>query len=639
MLLATFDIFDTALLRICGRPEAVFELMAQRLWPDDESLRTAFLNRRRQAGASAGPDASVSDIYSLFGEYEFSPLSRKDLLQAELDEESRMLTANAAIRENIEKLRNDGFTIKFLSDMYLPSLFLKDVLQREGCLKRDEEVIVSCEWRARKDNGSLYKKVRDKYNPSKWVHYGDNLRSDYKMARKNHVEAVKVDTRFTSIECRINSLGMNMRYSSMASLAAGVMRVSRINCGDSPSARLAADYVGALYLPFVAYVLRMAHKDGIKRLHFLSRDGYIMQKIVESLIYDGIELNYLFVSRRSLIWAYMQEDSEKRYVETTDRKHLLMRSVDSLLDRLQTSREEIQRECGVSFDYDKILSIERQKEFLDTLFHHPTVTPWLETRIRKNSKLTKAYLIQEGFVDGTKQAMVDIGWLGTTRLMINSVLGLDNEKSETLTIPTFYIGVRADVFPRNYGNYYSFFPQGTLDTTSTGLIENYYSASPYPTTIGYAMSDDKIIPTFPEGTSFSESKVIKSNVEVCKMMCELLRDYIDSMSEDFLYQWAKTSIESISKLQDDVNLTPLLTSVEFDGVPMASRLSLPQLFKITVLGDRHTAFDRGSVYLTAGKKVGKVLWRVHEITARLRGVIYKKFILKNDQDSHNTSQL
>ena len=110
------------------------------------------------------------------------------------------------------------------------------------------------------------------------------------------------------------------------------------------------------------------------------------------------------------------------------------------------------------------------------------------------------------------------------------------------------------------------------------------------------------------------------------MMCELLRNHIDSMSEDFLYQWAKTSIESISKLQDDVNLTPLLTSVEFDGVPMASRLSLPKLFKITVLGDRHTAFDRGSVYMTVGKKIGKVLWRVHEITARLRGVIYKKFI-------------
>jgi len=42
MRLATFDIFDTTLVRICGVPDAIFGLMAMELWPDSESSRTAF---------------------------------------------------------------------------------------------------------------------------------------------------------------------------------------------------------------------------------------------------------------------------------------------------------------------------------------------------------------------------------------------------------------------------------------------------------------------------------------------------------------------------------------------------------------------------------------------------------------------
>lgn len=137
-----------------------------------------------------------------------------------------------------------------------------------------------------------------------------------------------------------------------------------------------------------------------------------------------------------------------------------MRSVDTLLDRLQTSREELRQECSVTFNYDKILSPSCQREFLDTLFNHPRVTPWLMERIAQNARLTLDYLRQEGLADDIPQAMVDIGWLGTTRLMINSILGLDNSHGH-LSIPTFYIGVRGDVYPRSHGDYYSFFRKGT----------------------------------------------------------------------------------------------------------------------------------------------------------------------------------
>lgn len=627
MRLATFDIFDTALLRTCGVPEAVFGLMARKLWPDDEAMRTAFLIRRRQAASDCGINASLTDIYSQITEDEFKPHTSQLLHQTELDTECEVLVVNPAIKEKIARLRDEGYTIKFLSDMYLPSTFLKEVLTRVGCLKNDEEVIVSCEWNARKDDGTLYRKVRETYSPTSWIHHGDNCHSDIRMARKNKIKAVKVNTSFTSIEKRIYALGNNLRDNTIASLAAGAMRKCRLEAGNSPIATLAADYVSALYIPFVAYVLRTALRHGIRRLHFLSRDGYIMQKIAESLNHENIKLNYLFVSRRSLIWAYLAEESEQRYLETSDRKNLLMRSVDSLLARLQTSREELKQECDVTFTYDKILSPTRQREFLDTLFHHPRVTPWLMKRIQDKSQLTRSYLQQEGLNDGSSQAMVDIGWLGTTRLMINSILR-EGKDSNMPTIPTFYVGVRADVYPCTCGKYYSFFPQGSLDTAATALIENYYSASPYPSTVGYTVTETGIMPQFPNGQTYFESDTVKVNVDIAIKMSRQLASFIDNMSDDFLYQWAKTSIESISTLRDNIDLTPLLTTSEFDGVPMASRLSLAKFVDITMLGGRHTAFDRGSLSLSVGHRLSHPFWRLHNLTSRLRKAIYNRWILK-----------
>ena len=92
MRLATFDIFDTTLIRLCGSPDVIFDLVARKLWPSDEALRTAFLNRRRQAAHTAGSDASLSDIYGCFAADEFAPLSIEVLMNEELDTERRMLT-------------------------------------------------------------------------------------------------------------------------------------------------------------------------------------------------------------------------------------------------------------------------------------------------------------------------------------------------------------------------------------------------------------------------------------------------------------------------------------------------------------------------------------------------------------------
>ncbi len=623
MRLASFDIFDTALVRRCGMPGAVFELVALRLWPGDEVRRDEFVNLRRQAEARCGGNATLADIYAVDGMGCFPEYSATEMMQAEMDVESDMLKVNPATRNEINRLRAEGWTIKFISDMYLPSEFLAQVLNREECMAQGDEVIVSCEWKARKDNGSLYKAVRDKFRPSEWRHYGDNRHSDIKMARKNGVKATMVNSRFTPVEQRFVGDSKKHRDSWLSAVMAGASRVARIKSLNDPKAVLAADYVAALYVPFVVWVMRIARRSGVKRLHFLSRDGYIMMKIAEMLGFDDIELNYLFVSRKALMRAYLQHDGAKRFVEVTDRRTLIKQHVDKLLANLQLNRKKLEAKYKIQFVFDKILTPARQQEFLEKIFANPEFTQqWLD-ECKDDAQLTEEYLRAQGLTDGTPQAMVDIGWLGTTRLMLNGILGTN--------IPTYYVGVRGDVYGRECGDYASYFPMGALDTAATGLIENYFSASPWPSTVGYCRNaSGEVDPRFAAGLKFESNNIIDTNIAACQAIALELKPYLELLDDNRLYCWAKQSIDTLAQIKDAVDLTPLMQNASFDDIPMARKLSPVQLITLAATGARHTAFDRGSVALTVGHGAGRYVWQLHTRTARLRELMYRVMLkIKN----------
>ena len=145
MNLASFDIFDTTLIRKCGRPENIFYLLANRLFPNDRALREEFLLWRRNAEQSArkrfpNTDVSLEQIYSAPELSSFSAFTPEQMQQEELRTEAENLTANPAIKAVIENKRKEGYTICFISDMYIDSVTLVNILKREGCLKDGEKV-------------------------------------------------------------------------------------------------------------------------------------------------------------------------------------------------------------------------------------------------------------------------------------------------------------------------------------------------------------------------------------------------------------------------------------------------------------------------------------------------------------------
>lgn len=462
MRLASFDIFDTTLLRLFGRPENIHVLLAGR------------------------------------------EHSQGDALEQQV--ESDCLIANPAVRDLICQRRREGWQIAFISDMYLDSAFLTGILRREGCFEPEDKIYVSCEHNARKDMGTLYDVVRADLRPTEWEHYGDNRQSDVRMAERKGIKAHYIDNTYRDLSSR---------------------------------------FVAPAYLPYVWWIIDEAQRQGIQRLYFISRDGYILQQIAEALPHEGIELRYFFTSRRSL---------QKALEDVDDRQ------------------------------------------------------------------LTIHYFQQEGLLDDCRCAMVDVGWLGTSRQMINQLL----TEQGVRPVHFFYFGTTRSVLPAEHGSYQSYLAPGFLPYYMQLLVEHYFSASPYPTTIGYQMMPNgQIAPLFPEGECYSETKVVRTNVEVCLQMVEAFRK-TSVPSAEALRHWAEGRLSALSQDFFYADFSPLKDLPKFDGQDFVRRLSLKELVLMALTGQHITVFDKGSLAMTFRHlRVQKLMWRLHCLSGTIRGWLYR----------------
>ncbi len=608
MKLATFDIFDTALLRRCGRPEAIWKQLAVRLFAEEKDFVDAFIAWRQRAKGD-----TLSEIYAGIDEayVTFSGRSREEMMQAEREEERSALIVNPEIRSIIERKRKEGWTIAFVSDMYLDSGFLRSVLEHEGCIEKGERVYVSCEHNARKDTGTLYDVVRRDFSPTEWEHYGDNKRSDVAMAKKKGIRAMAVSTGFNAVEAS---------YWHVAPQLAALSRLYRLQHSGDEFTAFAADFVVPAYLPYAAFVLTEARRMGITKLYFLSRDSYVLLKAAQAMLADtqGPELHYLFVSRRSLLLPYLYGEDEKAYLEARDH-HTIVRldSVDKLLMHLRTTRKELREQFGIEFAYARVNNFAEQEDFLRKIFHND-FTPLLQQRAKEQQTLLLDYFRQEGLFDSERCAAVDVGWLGTLRLMINHIL----RKQGVPDLHFFYYGVRGDVISPSAGRYTSYFQASELTTEATVLLEHYFSASPYPTTVGYQRNEaGQVLPLFAEQSGFSHTPASKANAEAMESMATA----VSRCDMAALRQWARCAINNLLSTHTEVDITPLVPTSDFDDkTPFVKKLSMTELVKILLLGDHVTGFDLGSLRLTLPLWMLPFAWRLHGTTGRIRGYLYHK---------------
>ena len=617
MKLASFDIFDTTLIRKCGKPGNIFYILAHRLYPNDKAKREDFLLWRMGAESEArrrapGKDVTIEEIYNSEEIAGFAEYTTAQLIEAEKSIEAEQLTANPAIRDVIKQKREQGYTICFISDVYLRSAMLIEVLEREDCIKSNEFIYVSCEWNARKSNGALYKKLKEQLQPQEWEHFGDHPVSDYKMAKRHGIKATKVNTDFTIAEKR-TILPHNNRHHYESSILTGLSRAARIHLGNDAYTTIAADFVAPAYIPYVHFVLETAKERGIKTLYFLSRDSYILQQIAEQLPHDGIELRYLFVSRKSLLLPYLHNATADKFLAIQDKRTIRGKNIKELTQSLGTTIDELKEKFGIEFNFNKITTKEQEKMFLNAIFGcENKYLPTLNKRAKEKRALLNGYFAQEKVFGNSTTAMVDVGWLGTTRLMINSILKEEGYPETTF----FYYGVRGDVMHSKHGSYITFHSPATSDTELTFVIEDYFSASPYKSTNGYSKENDKYNPILNGETEFNN--IISANCNSSAWITKELSSLPQELLE-YLPQWEERALDAIKGTVHETNISPFVES----GI--CRRLKIHEFINVVFCGGHKTLYDKASIALSLPGLFYPSFDKIASFSGKLRHRLYLRF--------------
>lgn len=491
----SFDVFDTCLIRRCGLPHKIWDIMADKLFDaDDIRGRLSFVGNRQVVEKYANIDHEYPDLNDIYDRLNVSQwgFEKQAVMQLEMEIEEQELFPNFEMLHIVNEYRKKGFQIAFISDMYLPTDFIKKILIKYGFCREDESVYVSAACKAGKFNGKLYDYALKKSSTTarSWIHYGDNLVSDVYIPRAKRITSYHVrQCSLSKEEERWYDEAKFYSHKNEIELWSGLCRFVRSRLPASPEYTLAVDFIGSVYVPYVIYVLRTAKNNGVSCLYFLGRDGRIFLEIAKSLISegDGIELRYLKVSRKVLYQCVFYELNDFEFSISVIKN----KSVSQNLEYIGIAYDELSAEIRKKFKSDYLLNSDGKTE---KFCHY--LKMYDGEKIKKKSserrRLFLNYLNQEKFFDN-KNALVDLGWVGTSRCAFNYVL----KKEGASATPMFYWGANRELLYGQKDDSLFVFNKnidfGKEFTCANLFLEQYASMNEDGSCVGYKEVNGKIV--------------------------------------------------------------------------------------------------------------------------------------------------
>lgn len=507
MKIASFDIFDTSLIRKCGECSNVFYLLAHHLYPNSKIKAEAFYSWRLQAESmSRAKYPNLNDIYETYPQDVFEDFDKSLVMDQECEIEFKNLVGVPFVRSLIDRFRKDGWKILFISDMYLNSNFLKKLLEKEDLFKDGDELYVSAEYKATKFHGTLYDIIYKSYNPSEWIHHGDNKYSDVKVPSSKRIKTHHIQLGFNTIESHVLSLIKGSKKYNLASIVIGICRylrvVSNIHLKNND---FSIDFLAPIYTSFILDVLDVSKREGFSRLYFLARDGWILYHLAQILNSSAIDVRYLAVSRKSLYLPSLEIGSYEEFSSYFGKKNVM------------TSKMLI--------DYFKLSGIFNVTENLDNnelrkKLEKVDVKSEILKKSTKEFELLSLYFEQEGLKQqNVNYAFVDIGWKGSGLYALNKL----QKRLKIHKSPCFFwntIKAYRNDFPIMYytHNYNYDLPKYFIN-----LVEDYFSANPELSTIGYIKNETgRIEPLFDVNSRLENDELAQNNLSVVSKFAECL---------------------------------------------------------------------------------------------------------------------
>lgn len=508
----SFDVFDTLLMRIVDRPETIFSLMETHFKIKDfAKKRVEFQHQSSRIvfEKNGYPHSDIDEIYACMGENTDWNVEEMKAFEIQIEEDS--LFRNPEMYEIYQYAKKCKKRVVATSDMYIKRKDIKRFLSKNGY--EMDEIYVSADERAAKFNEELFHVLikKEKVDPSKIFHIGDNLAHDYENAQKVGI----ISYHYTgTIAPKTMDPALSFHY--------GVRRILEKKSNDFY--QNFGTHMGLLYLE----LFKKLEENKEKNIYFLARDGYNLFQIFQK--YSKKKSNYIYISRRSLLLAgitkldaealsllppftlgqSLEEILSYMHFDDLDLSYLEKVGIENTKYRIKTE-EDIQKvKKFFTYNEEKILKI-----------------------CTEEREYAKAYFEKEGFLK--EDLVFDCGWNGSSQYLLERVIGpihpftyvgiFDNEKSrrqlDDKNFDTYLFGI-GDTSPK-------------IDILKdhAALLELFFGA-PHASTL-YYNKDGYILENIEEDFSYKE-KILDGLMSYFELALPFYQKYIESVDKNSIIE-------------------------------------------------------------------------------------------------------
>ena len=543
----SFDIFDTLIKRDVKKPTDIFSIIEHNYKIYD------FYKRRIEAEKIARKgkvDTTIDEIYDIYNELYLNNINEAEKIKnIEKQVEYELCVQNKLLKKVYDFCIENNKKVYLISDMYLSSEILKEILEKNGYSKY-EKLYVSCEYNKTKANGELYKYIIQELgvDTSKLIHIGNDIKTDYIMALKNKISTVKVKTKTYTGNSLLDVFLSNHK---------------------SNSSNFYYDFgysnFGPLLYGFCLWLKENVKKNDIDNIYFLARDGYIIKKAYEMIFGEQDNIYYLEASRRSLRVPYLsQKNSIDEMLEelSLPRQTNMIQIFDALGLELDIYSAKI-KESGYSVERfylrEKVLKEEGFKNLISSIKDDIIANSISENEALKN------YLKKNNF--SRKNAIVDIGWGGSMqkylRNIFNTLPGYEDKE-----LVGFYFGLtekaKGKLSLTNTANAYVFdnynYSSEELERPFVGLFESLF-LEPKGSVKRYHINTENLVERY-QYEYINDSGEVLDDVDKIHNIQQGALGFIEEYMSTAISRYSKMDSEAAFKNLFSVGINPKLDQLE-----------------------------------------------------------------------------
>lgn len=324
----SFDMYDTLVMRRVLQPIDIFHLIEDELANSGIQIQGYAENRIEADKNSKG--GNIGEIYRILQScMNWDDETTEYLIKYEFETEKRMTIPRLDMIRLLNYAISIGKTVSIISDMYLPSEALREILRELG-VDGIHHIFVSCEHDSYKSNGlfDVYLDCVRKKSDDRFLHIGDNIHSDIESAKKSGIRTYYVKSAYDTIRTSSVRYILGNIYSRADRFFLGYMISEVLNSpfalnesmgvfrlGDSRGFA-AFHLLPAMYRYQVdlQHLLDSGAFDGIL---FGARDGWILKRVYDSGLFGDPKRSksyYVHISRKAALKAALSDPGNKERI-------------------------------------------------------------------------------------------------------------------------------------------------------------------------------------------------------------------------------------------------------------------------------------------------------------------------------------